>query len=288
MSIIDSVFEVSAEFMKNPKFVRVQHGGLKILAEKMEEEGKVDFFKNKNIEEYERDLNFDHEIKLELLANSINYCFWHGGPHIKPKNLSSTLMYALLVDSYSKNNRRMDTNLINLYTSSLAEYRFPLLEEREKHLKETIERWSAFTENVNENREDVGPLVDEMVKTFPGYASDLFLKRTSLFFIQLNRKFGWFRDSINVLPVPADYQVPKILRSHGMITYVPRLANLVDNYVLIPKGSLMECEIRAATVQVCAELGKLLDWSPVEVDTWIWTKRKEDQSPFHLTITTHY
>lgn len=288
MSIINSVFEISAEFMRNPKFVKINDTALGMLAEKMEKEGRVDFFANKDTEEYKKDLNFEHEIKLELLANSINYCFWHGGPHIKPKNLSSTLMYALLVDSYSKNNRRMDTNLINLYTSSLAEYRFPLLEEREKHLREVIERWSVFVENVNNNREDIEPLIDELIKTFPGYASDLFLKRASLFFIQLNRKFEWFQNSINILPVPADYQIPKLLRSNGVLSYIPRLGNLVDNHVLIPKGSLMECEIRAATVQACSELGRLTGWGPVDVDTWLWTKRKEDSSPFHLTITTHY
>ena len=288
MSIINSVFEVSAEFMKSPKFVNINNEALKLLAEKMEEEGRVDFFSNKHSEEYKQDLNFEHEIKLELLANSINYCFWHGGPHIKPKNLSSTLMYALLVDSYSKNNRHMDTNLINLYTSSLAEYRFPLLEERERHLKEVIERWSLFVENVIENKEDVEPLMDELVKTFPGYASDLFLKRASLFFIQLNRKFEWFQNSINILPMPADYQVPKLLRSYGVTSYVPLLADLVEDHILIPKGSLMECEIRAATIQACSELGRLIGWGPVDVDTWLWTKRKEDTSPFHLTITTHY
>ena len=59
-----------------------------------------------------------------------------------------------------------------------------------------------------------------MIKLFQGFSSDVFLKRTSLFFMQLYRKFGWYKDDLmQTLFVPADYQIPKILRHFECIEY---------------------------------------------------------------------
>ena len=127
-----------------------------------------------------------------------------------------------------------------------------------------------------------------MVREFPGYASDMFLKRASLFFLQLNRKFGWYSETIKDLHIPADYQVPKMLRHFGVLEYNTFLSTQIQTYSLIPSGSLMECEIRAATIIASKRLAELTGWITPEIDTWFWTKRKECDDPFHLTITTDY
>jgi hypothetical protein len=287
MSIINTVFKTAETFMKNPKFVSISDKGLDKLSKIMIEEGKLDFFEGKNKEDYEG-LDFTNEIKLELLASSINYCYWYGRPEMRPEKASSTLMYALLADSYSKNNRQIDMKMINYFVGEMATYRFPLIEERARHLVQTASRWERFVNEINNNKEDINPLVDIMIKDFPGFASDIFLKRAFLFFLQLNRKFGWFEKTINKIPIPADYQIPKMLYSFKVLEYSNKLREALYGYELIPAGSLMECEIRSATILACKKLSELTNWSTPEIDTFLWTKRKLSDEPFHLTITTSY
>jgi hypothetical protein len=116
----------------------------------------------------------------------------------------------------------------------------------------------------------------------------MFLKRASLFFLQLYRTLGWFEDAMRYLPVPADYQVPKMLRHFGCFTYLDPLRTMVEQGALIPSGSLWECEIRAATVVVCKFLQIQTGWNVSEIDSWLWLRRKECTDPFHLTVTTDY
>jgi hypothetical protein len=287
MNIINTVFKTAEIFMKNPKFVSISGKGLDKLSKIMMEEGKLDFFDGKNKEDYEG-LDFTNEIKLELLASSINYCYWYGRPEIRPEKSSSTLMYALLADSYSKNNRQIDMKMINYFVGEMATHRFPLLEERARHLVQTASRWEKFVSEINSNKEDINPLIDTMIKDFPGFASDMFLKRMFLFFLQLNRKFGWFEKTITKIPIPADYQVPKMLYSFGVLEYSNELKEYLYGYELISPGSLMECEIRSATILACKKLSELINWSTPEIDTFLWAKRDSSDEPFHLTITTNY
>jgi hypothetical protein len=57
----------------------------------------------------------------------------------------------------------------------------------------------------------------------------------------------------------------------------------------ISKNCLMEAQLRAASIVACRELCKLTDWNIADVDTWLWTKRKEfPYSKIHLTRTTDY
>ncbi len=287
MRAINTVFKVSNLFMKDPKFVTISDENTEKVAKTMEEEGKIDFFSKRDKEDYQ-ELDFTNEIKLELLASSINYCYWYGSPNIRPSDSSSTLMYALLADNYSRNNRQINIKMLDGFVGDMAEARFPLIEERARHLVQTASSWENFVNTINGNKTDIGPLIDLMVRTFPGYASDMFLKRASLFFMQLSRKFEWFEETIKDLYIPADYQIPKMLKYFGVLEYNEYLSTKIQTYSLIPSGSLMECEIRAATILSCSKLSSLTGWLPTEVDTWLWLKRKECDAPFHLTITTNY
>ena len=141
---------------------------------------------------------------------------------------------------------------------------------------------------IEEDGKDAKFIVSLIVEGLPGFASDIFLKRASLFCMQLNRKFGWYKDTINELPVPADYQVPKMLEFYGGIIYSEKLSRLIMNEELIPKGSLMECEIRAATIIACKTISDWIGWTSQEIDSWLWLRIKEFDRPFHLTITTDY
>jgi hypothetical protein len=164
-----------------------------------------------------------------------------------------------------------------------------MLEERIKHLNELRINGERFVKTVIKYQDDnMHHLLNSMVQIFPGYASDIFLKRAFLFFAMLNRIFGWFEKDMHSLPVPADYQVPKMLQHQNILYYEDELLIAIENEVQITKGSLPECEIRASTIIACKRICEKSGWTMPQVDGFFWLRRKEATNPFHLTVTADY
>lgn len=281
--MIKKLFKTVIEALAiEPAYVKINNDIVERLAEEMKKDGRSDFFDNKK--EYNTGIYV--EILKELVASSINYCYWYGAHNLRPNDVSSTAMYECVeyafkdAKTHALNFEKRIYHLIEL----LSVNRFPMLEERKKHLLELCEGRKAeiFAEAVMERKADL----DMICRYFQGFAADIFLKRASLFFIQVYRKYGWFNDM--ELPVPADYQVPKILRYFNCITYTPALEEDIYENKLIHKGSIQEIQIRAATIEVCERLKNKLGWHIGDVDTYLWTRRKEVDMPFHCTYTTDY
>lgn len=86
----------------------------------------------------------------------------------------------------------------------------------------------------------------------------------------------------------ADYQIPNVLRSMGLIEYAPDLAAKIDAQQLIEANSVDERAIRAASILGLEALAKAQNVGVADVDYWVWEKRKQPTTPFHLTLTTAY
>lgn len=295
MNLANVVFEISEKFMSDSRYVSVNYDNIDKFVSEVEDttppkfpqkKGQVDIFK---------------ACLLELIGNSINYCYWYGRSNIRPLECSSSKMYEILEKAFEKYNKTGGLYSINNCLDEAICYlsveRFPLIEERIKHLNElrpNIERFIRILTspgiNVNGNipEYDLNHYLMNMVQIFPGFASDMFLKRAFLFFAQLYRKFGWFEKDMMNAPIPADYQVPKMLESYGLITYSKELTSMINSEIQIPKGSLLECEIRSASIIACRNIGQKLNWAMPDVDAYFWLKRKQVTTPFHLTVTTDY
>lgn len=291
MNLVESVYELSELFMKNPTFVELDYEGIERTANKMIEEG-VKPFPMPEVEDTFKDA------LIELVASSINYCYWYGKSSVRPQDCRSSKMYAQVLEAfehykYSHSHNQFQISfpdVLGNLVSQLALNRFPLLEERVSHISELAMYGEAYIQTILDDKEktDFSQHLENLVASFPGFASDQFLKRASLFFLQLYRKFGWFKSSMSSIHVPADYQVPKVLEYEGCIQYAPELKMLIDQDVLLPKFSHPECEIRAATVLACKELMKITGWNLSDVDGWFWLGSKKVDGPFHLTVTTDY
>lgn len=290
MNFANTVYELSKSFMKNPSYVDIDLNAIEEIAQLMKEQGAPKF----PIPEVE---NVQKGVLLEIVAASVNYCYWYGKSTVRPLQSNSTKMYDLLLQafdeyqpSYKSENFK---DCIKMFCILLSQNRFPLIEERVKHLNELIEEDAEQFSIGLTNDQLKGVLsfeltFNKLISMYPGFASDLFLKRASLFFIQLFRRFGWFADDLKKLHVPADYQVPKMLEHFGCISYTFPLQQAIENGELIPKGSLAECEIRAATVLAINKLCDLTGWNVAEVDGFFFLQRNSATSPFHLTITSDY
>ena len=288
MNLVKSVFETAEKFMKNSTYVEINSEELTLVANDMKLTPPKEFPKQID------DSNQYKATLLELIGDSINYCYWYGSANIRPGDASSGKMFELVEGCFENYSRaggvwsfdRCLDDLIKL----LSLERFPMLEERIKHLNELRLNGQKFVDGIVKHKDanDVDFFMNAMVQIFPGYASDIFLKRACLFFAQLNRKFGWFEEDMKDLPVPADYQVPKMLEQHRILVYDPNLQQAIDEESLIPKGSLVECEIRAATIVACRQICKETGWTMPQVDGYFWLRRKEATNPFHLTVTSDY
>lgn len=284
MNLSESVFEISEMFMTDPEYVEMNKPTIEYIADIMLETGKTKF-KLPDIEDIYKG------VMLELVASSVNYCYWYGKSTIRPLGANSTKMYNLLLlafENYDEPDNFQDC--IHNFSILLSQNRFPLLEERIKHLEELV-KYNAeefVNEIISRNTMSANEVMLLLISMFPGFASDIFLKRASLFIIELFRRFGWFSNDLKKIHVPPDYQVPKMLNSVGCISYNYSLQTTINNNELISKGSVAECEIRAATVLTIKKLCELTDWNVAEVDAYFFLRRYESTDPFHLTITTDY
>ena len=291
MKLVENVYEIAESFMENPEYVKLNY-------EKIRETAHViKTFPRPEFPIPDSDVNVFKGIVLELVAASINYCYWYGKSSIRPNGSSSTTMYELLMNAFydfEYPDSTKFTQCIERFIRLLCINRFPLVEDRVRHLRELNDYGLDFCIGI-ENRYNAGIInydmnyfLNELVEKFPGFASDIFLKRASLFFIQLFRRFGWLKDELKNLHVPADYQIPKCLEYRGLIEYNDILQESISRNELIPKNSRQECEIRSATILTIKKLTKLTDWNVAEVDAFFFLQRKQINWPFHLTITTDY
>lgn len=284
MKFSEQVFELAENFMTKSLYVIIRGDMIEALAHQMKNEPVY--------QKYEQGPDPDtyKTILIELVASSINYCYWYGSSKVRPGNSSSTTMYSIVettFDEFNFESQEDFVDCIDIIQKALLYQRFPLVEERIRHLNELIAYGQKFATFIQTSR-DFEECFAHLITFFPGFGSDLFLKRASLFFIQLYRRYKWFADEMFSLHVPADYQIPKMLSHFECIEYSSILKDTIDFNSLIPKHSVMECEIRSATILVIRELCKLTGWNVSDVDGWLFTKRHEPTRPFHLTVTTDY
>jgi len=298
MYLTNQVYELSEQFMAESTFVKMIPGQIKLLADEMLKSEPPNFPVPK-VDDTNHEAIYN-AVFIELVAASINYCYWYGKNTVRPNKSSSTFMYECLMNAFYDIESHGDySKCIDCFIDTLSFNRFPLIEDRVRHLNELkSQNVEDITIDIVNNNigffdatdcdNDINTYMVRIITTIPGFAFDLFLKRASLFFIQLFRRFGWFSDQLHNLHVPADYQIPKMLEHNQCLGYNPYLRNIIATNQLIPKHSQMECEIRAATVLTMKRLCELTGWNIAEVDGYLFLKRHDAKQNFHLTITTDY
>ncbi len=307
-NLINGVMDLSHEFMEYSKFVTIDGAKINVVAEDLK----------KSIEEqsefwlgypkwFEPEVRSKEEIDYmllcyELMAGAVNYQYWYGKSDIRPNGSGATLMYELLDESFERagsmhtiRHRVVCKDAAMRFMSLIALYRLPNADKRIAHVKEILDTMedghndiSYMVLSIHDGTMGVDDFLKEVVTSYPGYAGDMFLKRPFLLAMMLYRRVKWFEDDIPLLPIPADYQIPKMLRWKRCVKYSHELNNMVTNSILIPSGSLIECEIRAASIITCEALANRAGVTMCDVDTYLWLNRKKCTDLFHLTITTDY
>lgn len=130
-----------------------------------------------------------------------------------------------------------------------------------------------------------------MAESFPASFTDPYLKKAQLALTAIG---SLAQEHLGVevtcdLTAFADYQVPRVLRSLGVIEYAPELAELVDSGALIESDSGYERAIRGATVVAVDRMANQCGCPAVVVDNMLWSSQELAKGAlFHLTETTYY
>jgi hypothetical protein len=312
--MIKDILKLAQEFTDDPTFVFINEDGIRRYSDYIKRGiSKDDKFLGtppiKLIKDEKQRVN--QIILYELLAGAVNYKYWYGKYNIRPNDSCANKMYETLDKAFTSIVEPISVSssycsaVTDVFGQLLCQNRFPMVKERISHLQELKQNIvvgrgdpnnppnasffiNLMAEDIIDGTEDVENWLNLLIYAFPGYSQDMFLKRAFLFFMMLYRRMGWFKDSIHKLPIPADYQIPKILNTEGCLQYREDLREIIRTNELIPKGSLMECEIRASSIIACRKIAEQCDVTMCKIDEYIWLNRKKYRVPFHLTMTTDY
>lgn len=293
--ILETVQQVSEEICENPKWVVINdREPFRRLAEQIATVDKPALRGPPVLSG--KPASLATSVYFELVAASVNFCYWYGRSDVRPGGATSARMYDLLTRSFEEGGCVFTPWILKNFYNKMVLSRFPMLRERHQMLNEVLSNLNNGTlvddivraGDCADCPSHLDELLEELLIRHPGFAEDVFIKRASLFFTLLHQRFGWFADRIAALPVPADYQVPKMLRAFGVLEYHPALEGLIADGCPIQKNGQVEAEIRASTIVACRRLADAAGRNPADVDHFLWTKRKTVTDPFHLTLTTDY
>ncbi|OGM09063.1 hypothetical protein A2Z67_05830, partial [Candidatus Woesebacteria bacterium RBG_13_36_22] len=270
--------------------------------------------------------NLNNDCQLSLIQNFVNFCFWAEKGKEKweveyPKGNIITGGWFGLEACFR---RAMENNVPILSAEYLLDISFrdvkklfessnnvqiPLIKNRYENLvneaQVLLNKYQGETINLleesNFKRLDIIKNICRNFTSFNDAAkykgkNVYFLKRAQFFVNNIELVFikhgeQKIKDT-KLLTAFADYKLPQILRQFGILVYSNELAEKIDNYVLIEKGSEDEIEIRASTIWVVEHIRqKMPEYSAGNIDFALWLL-SQDQSnidkPYHRTYTINY
>jgi len=258
--------------------------------------------------------------QLIFVLDAINFCFWAKKDQEKwtveyPKgNFIANGWFALVASiqraqeegipilnaDYLKNLRLSEAKYI---FRSANEQPIPLLKKRVEILNEVgnilAEKYLGNIYHfLSETGLDAEKITTQVVKVFPSFEDYAFFagkkvnfyKRAQIFAYDLSFLPELKITNLESLTLFADYKVPQILRSLGVLEYSPSLAKKLDDYQILEPGCREEVEIRAATIWSGELLAYYTGIIPVKVDNVLWKAAQSirDVKPYHRVLTTAY
>lgn len=263
---------------------------------------------------------------LIFIFNSINFCYWAEKGKEKwtmtfgeEKLDGATALFRALEEEMLRDDdfihgRSLDTLTENdLHQVLKGNVEIPMFQERVKISNEVGRILStkyngSFVNLFNQSNKDSMKLMSLVISNFPSFFDEEEFRGVNVPFYkraQLNSKM--VSDALvsvgeqplanlDKLTAFADYKIPQILRSFGIIEYASDLSQRIDNQDLIEKGSPEEIEIRIATIlsveKMRQELLKRFPWvTSSHVDSMLWNRSQDktlEVKPYHRTYTTSY
>ncbi|MBI4087109.1 hypothetical protein HY416_03995 [Candidatus Kaiserbacteria bacterium] len=259
-----------------------------------------------------------------FFVDSINFCFWapkgetRWEYEINGAWVGGYYAYSRAIkDAFLKSRHFFDAKYLQTIPEDVFRAIFEsgrnkllLLEERLQIIRENFSILSDQFDGqainlIEQTGKDADKIVELLTASFPSFRDSALWEDSTLYFLKRAQIFASDVSytglpelaiaNLDHLTVFADYKLPQILESFGVLTYAPELDADIRNEVLIPPGSRKEIEIRACAITAVERirdemerLGRAL--SSNELDWILWVKAKQTTfiKPHHKTLTTFY
>ncbi|CAI5524847.1 unnamed protein product [Closterium sp. Naga37s-1] len=214
-------------------------------------------------------------VQYLLLLDALNFCFWPD-PSLHYEHLASGLRAAVHRDPTSIDAARIAALDVAGLRALLGPKPFPLEQQRVQAARQVgqvlLRRFSGSAASMVEEAGGSAEMLVRLLTTHFPYFQDhaiyrgrqvALFKRAQIFVADVwgafnGRGLGRFSDS-HRLTMFADYVVPAVLRSRGVLRYAPGLAAAVDGKQEILPGSEEEVEIRACCIVATERLRERLE-----------------------------
>jgi len=296
-NILETIQKASKAFM----FGHVVLNEEKIKAFKIEDKKSIEtFFAPPAYLGYLlKSLEKEEAYKIIHVYNAINaslqYCFFIGNAQMRFDAIDSFWIMSMLDGIFKKYEvtsvediYKTKESIINILISS----NITLLQSRVQTIEEVFEKLDF--KMYGNTYADIDASISNLKKLIC-FKQDIFFKK-GLFAVMITGRmlpelqvfYPTYKAVLYQLPVPADYQIPKMLRHYGLIEFSNELASFVDNSIPLQENSELELNIRAATVLACEILAQSNVCSVDVVDAYLFMKRKECNALHHLCVTESY
>lgn len=251
------------------------------------------------------------DITLSLAINSINYQFWDVSPSgefiryafdgVQGALGMRQAFEAAWADPESPISRARQGTPLTAASVAQVFGDIPAIESRVEILNEVllprgegpespVDMFARELEGDVKARQTLDTTqANRLAQVFPLSYGDQVLKKAQLAVSEVwvkGREHGFDYDCS--LTAFADYQIPNILRAMGVLEYSNDLADKIGKYQEIPYESNEEKAIRGASLLAVEKIAAQAGAPVATVDHYLWTRRKEAATPFHLTFTTAY
>ncbi|KXZ54661.1 hypothetical protein GPECTOR_4g727 [Gonium pectorale] len=274
---------------------------------------------------YNKDLHFVDggplTVQYLLVVDALNFCFWPD-EELEYEHLSLGVKASLERDPTVLDAERLMWISGDEVQALLGWPRkVPLQEERARLLREVggalMQHFDGQAANmVRQAGGSALALVQLLAQVCPGFRDhavyqghQVFLyKRAQIFVGDVYGAFGgeglgefWDIDQLTMF---ADYRVPVVLRTMGVLRYSPELEQkgAILRGELIAAGSEEEVEVRACTVAAVEALREAIAAKylgvpgaqlphAIQLDWWLWElgeRERKSHPPHHRTLTVYY
>jgi len=314
--LLGEVLDSCRYVVEQAKYARINHQKIREVAKDLEVSGGTHWLKSSpfNI------LDFDVKTLVDFLLtyHAMGFSFW-GDPKWTidtpdgKSDGSYALLYALVRQVRSDDDFLLPSNLRKISFAKMREIlkgnvEIPLLELRHANLvqvgKVVDEKMGGdFYRYIMDIHRD-SDLLDLVVDSFEFFRDACRYKGRTICFYKLAQvlvsdilRGRALKEKIKAdwthLTGCADYKLPQILRSLGVLEYCERLKSLVDNKIEIDGGSSYEVEIRASTLVAIDEIKRQLDGRvcAMAISECLWLMGQDKsrvREPYHLTRTGFY
>ncbi len=306
--------KTAAFVLENSEFVFIDYKKLKIFAEEIKE--RIDRKELLGEWQFGKVKKSPQDI---FILDTVNFCFWAKKNEEKwkveyPKGNISDGWKALVACFDRAMEEKIpisDCGFLEHITLAQVKKLFrscngteiPLLEKRFGFLRQSArilrrKFGGDFNNLLKQSKYDAIQIAKIIIKYFPSFRdSSSFLGKKIKFYKRAQicaYDFSLLNNSkiknIDQLTAFADYKLPQILRDFGVLVYRQKLAEKIDNYILLKKDSREEIEIRSATIYICDLIAKEIGVSAVVAENAIWSLSQihKAQKPYHRILTTNY